>query len=189
MALGLFVAWMLVLGGGACGNDDRGVNCTAPVAGLGPEWKVGNSVAGISSDGSVLTGYCRATRDNGNEDWDVRGAAYRWTASGGSKSIERFRPVGISADGSTIIGVSALDGSNVTFAARWTLTTGVAPLAIFRGDEASQPTVVSADGSVVVGVSTTQDIFSVTEIATMVASRPFRWTSAVGVEELGPMPP
>lgn len=77
--------------------------------------------------------------------------------------------VGLSADGSTVIGIATISGEQHAF--RWTNPTGVQILTGPSGNA----TAVSADGSVVVG-------YVRTGISTTYA---FRWTAAGGMQDIG----
>jgi probable HAF family extracellular repeat protein len=88
-------------------------------------------------------------------------------------------PTGISADGSTIVGISAGAFGYQPF--RWTLADGMQPLGSLPG--APRPTGyaqgVSANGQVIVGFALT---------STGSNTQAFRWTAATGLEGLGDPP-
>lgn len=77
----------------------------------------------------------------------------------------------ISADGTTIVGVS--DPSEGARAFRWTADAGIEDLGVLPGTLQSVAYDVSADGSVVVGQS---------------GLRAFRWTAAEGMVDIGSLP-
>lgn len=85
-------------------------------------------------------------------------------------------PLGISADGTTIVGsTTPLNDPNSSEAFRWTRETGMQRLGFFPGNAYSVARAVSADGSVVVGQSV--DSANVTQA--------FRWTAQTGMIPLG----
>lgn len=141
--------------------------------GLGRLGGEGLSVAsGVNTDGSVIVGSAGA---------DSLTDAFRWTPAGGMVALERFpsqtlasRALGISADGSTIVGWTSLVGEG-QFAVQWT-DSGIESLgrpAPFQ-DSTMFAQATSEDGSVVVGYG--QDG------ATL---RPFYWTQGGGMRPLG----
>lgn len=88
---------------------------------------------------------------------------------GGTSSTARA----ISADGSVVVGQSALIGGQLK-AYRWTQASGMIDLGTLGGTS-SEARAVSADGSVIVGASRTAVGFL----------RGFRWTQAGGMVEIG----
>ena len=60
---------------------------------------------------------------------------------------------GISADGSTVVGLSNRTGDINDEAFRWTALTGMVGLGFLPGDDFSRANAVNADGSFVVGTS------------------------------------
>src|ERR1019366_866084 len=92
---------------------------------------------------------------------DANGAtfhAFRWTPSGGLQDLglttgSESIAVGISADGSVIVG-EARDASGFWRAFRWTASTGMQDIGTLGGPE-SAAFAVNNDGSVIVGTSLT----------------------------------
>jgi len=123
---------------------------------------------GVSGDGSVIVGRMPSSQDIYNSE------AFRWTASGGIVRLG-FLPgdnisgaSGASADGSLVVGNSALSGGEGGGAFRWTASGGMAALGVPMGAAA-----VSADGAVVVGGAFGQAA---------------RWTASSGLLPLGVLP-
>lgn len=121
----------------------------------------GTEAQAVSADGSVVAGW-----------WG--GSAFRWTAASG---VEVFYPphraTGISADGSTIVGV---DQYTVT-PYRW--TAGAGGVLLFS-DLPGWPMAISADGSTIVGASSRAIPYG--------SGEPFRWTQNEGLTLLGTLP-
>jgi probable HAF family extracellular repeat protein len=133
---------------------------------------------GVSADGSIVVGQARSA--NGPE-------AFRWTAAGGMVGLGDLPGGGwnseanaISADGNVIVG-STIGPGGKRQAFRWTAAEGMTGLGFLAdGDIAeSSAAAVSADGSVIVGYSHKADAEGRT------LSRPFRWTAAEGMVEIG----
>jgi uncharacterized membrane protein len=137
----------------------------------------------VSGDGSVVVGTAGGI---------VSGQAFRWTASDGIVPLgalpgvpaQTSEGLGISADGTTIVGESNSvlpDVDNEPF--RWTAGGGMVGLGFvnpnpFGDGVSSRATAVSADGSVIVGW--TAFLFDD-------PNRSWRWTSATGlVHNTGP---
>jgi probable HAF family extracellular repeat protein len=114
-------------------------------------------------------------------------ALYRWTqATGivdlGDGNTGSINPLGVSADGSVIIGsANRFIGSTLlvgaTEAFRWTQETGFVGLGVLPGASvfSSAASGVSADGEVIVGRSSFTDS----------GGRAFIWTQATGMVSLG----
>jgi probable HAF family extracellular repeat protein len=144
----------------------------------GPVGAFGGSYGrAVSADGSVVVGY--GGTPSGYE-------AFRWTSAGGMVGLGDLAggsfysaALGISADGSTIVGESA-SASGQFEAFRWTSATGMVGLGdLAGGDFTSSASGVSADGSIVVGTGTTgasQEPFF--------GDTAFIWTQAQGMRNL-----
>ncbi len=138
----------------------------------------------VSANGSVIAGYSELTGNptfNGNPVSD----AFRWTAATGMVNLGTLGgtadangtgsyAIGISADGSTIVGFSVLADNSTDHAFRWTQVTGMVDLGTLGGTN-SYAQAVSATGKIIVGGSET------TGNATTDA---FRWTQATGMQDL-----
>lgn len=109
--------------------------------------------------------------------------AFRWSQSAGLQTVGRIpgglppysEATGVSADGTTVIGVSTAPGT-FTAAFKWTLDQGITQLPTLRSSFSplSFPGGVSADGSVIVGVCSTDQ-----------GQRAVRWSDSAGVVNLG----
>jgi probable HAF family extracellular repeat protein len=89
--------------------------------------------------------------------------------------------LGVSADGSVVVGVNNVDGlSGNSRAFRWTAAGGMQDLGVLPGGYESIARSVSADGSVVVGEFYVDSSYG--------ESRAFRWTAAGGMQELSTLP-
>jgi probable HAF family extracellular repeat protein len=136
-----------------------------------------NSAAtGISADGSIIVG--NGVNDQGYYE------AFIWTAPTGMiglgtlhgdqtpQSLDSFAN-GVSADGSTVVGLSYGEGYADAFV--WTAAAGMIPLGMLPGAPyfESAATGVSGDGSTVVGVTVGQA---------------FVWTAVTGMVGLGYLP-
>jgi probable HAF family extracellular repeat protein len=122
----------------------------------------------MSEDGSVITGgFTQAFVNH----------TFQWTQAGGMVDIGTLGtdiyPLGMSDDGSAIVGYSYLVGGN-TNAFRWTQAGGIANLGTLGGTT-SLARAVSSDGSVVVGHA----------YLVSGAENAFRWTQAGGMVGLG----
>lgn len=126
-----------------------------------------------SLNGAVVVGA-------GNSIEDAEARAFRWTAAGGMQDLGALpgdtwsRALGVSDDGTTIVG-----GSGFPSERAFRLTpAGMVDLGTLTGGgsggSGSYATDVSADGSVVVGSSYSSFGY-----------RPFRWTEAGGMADLG----
>jgi uncharacterized membrane protein len=120
------------------------------------------TVTGVSPDGSEIVGYTVVSSTKHQQ-------GFRWNQSGGLQAfLPMEAPLGISADGSTILGVN--DGHVI----RWTQAGGVQDLgtlntgtAVFSGKAAS------VDGTTIVGYTS--------------AYHAFLWTQSGGSQDLGNM--
>ena len=137
---------------------------------------------GVSADGSVVAGYGDGL--DTSVSYDVF-QAFRWTASngmvglgflpGGQKFSEAF---GVSADGTTIVGVSDSASGNQAF--RWTQAEGMVGIGKLAGASFTRANAISADNSTVTGYSTfNSDPFNAGN------NHAFRWTAAEGMTDLG----
>jgi probable HAF family extracellular repeat protein len=128
---------------------------------------------GTNSDGSVVVGWSEKTGG---------AQAYRWTAAGGMVGLG-YLPggttsygVGVSADGSVVVGTSYTTPTGGSKAFRWTAAGGMVALDYPTGYTASAEAIaVSADGSAVVGIAFNNSG----------GSEAFRWTAATGTVGLG----
>jgi autotransporter-associated beta strand protein/probable HAF family extracellular repeat protein len=142
-----------------------------------PGGSLPNSIANAAnSDGSVIVGFNGTTSE-----------AFRATSptnivslgtlpgSGGSRAL------GVSGDGSVVVGQSYFSSSETYKAFRWTASTGMTGLGTLPGDNGSAANAISADGSVIVGFSY--------NIATNPGPQAaFRWTQSGGMTGLGFLP-
>lgn len=131
---------------------------------------------GVSADGSIVVGY-------GNDKkpgifYEVY-QAFRWTDGTGMVGLGWLpggtlfsQAWGISADGLTIVGVSA--SSIGTQATRYTAAEGMVGLGKPAGATYGRAVAASANGSVIVGYNTFND-----------GDHAFRWTAAEGMIDLG----
>ena len=134
---------------------------------------------GVSADGSVVVGYSDAAETGVNYEIFE---AFRWTQAdglvglgwlpGGTKFSEAF---GVSADGSTIVGVSSSAAGNQAF--RWTQAEGMVGLGILPGATFARAQAISADKTTIIGYCTFSDG----------NNHAFRWTAAEGMVDLGLM--
>lgn len=135
--------------------------------------RIGDSVTGVSADGSAIAGFAVV-----GDTIEMT----RWTESGGLAFLGVGAAFDISRDGNTLVG-SRFNGTT-TRAARWTADAGIVELGQLTGagtasfNEAYD---VSADGSVIVGLADTNATFGVPMLG-------FRWTSATGMRTLGDLP-
>jgi probable HAF family extracellular repeat protein len=130
----------------------------------GPYPPSGNQAWGVSPDGVTVLG-------------SDRGAAFRWTQSGGMSDLGQSGwgswALAASTNASVIVGNEATSSYNQAF--RW--TNGVmALLGYLSGDNDSCANAVSADGSVVVGYSRNP------------STKAFCWTQSGGMTNLGYLP-
>ena len=111
---------------------------------------------------------------------------FRWTRQGSQAyEIQTVGPafeggqsdIALSADGSTIVGQTWLDGSHGE-AFRWSEDGGFQTLGLLPDGEWSQATAVSTDGAVVVGTAGNDQG----------QQEAFRWTEADGMQSLGLLP-
>jgi len=131
----------------------------------------GSSAAGISSNGSVVSG--------------TSNTAYRWTPSGGVQSLGFLSIVqislarGITPDGAVITGTAAAPGC-CSQAFRWT-TSGMQALGSLPGGGGSNGFDISSSGNVIVGQSDTASNPNPNR-------RAFRWVNGSGMTNLGLLP-
>lgn len=155
----------------------------AAMSGLGdlPGGTFGSVGRAVNGDGTVVVGISRSAASEasgGNE-------TFRWTAQTGMVGIGSLpgggsvsAPYAISADGTTVVGVSPVSFGNQAF--RWRAETGMVNLGYLSpGPPTSQANAVSADGRVVVGFA--RGIHPVVHEA-------FRWTAETGMVGLGGYP-
>lgn len=132
--------------------------------------------AGVSSDGSIIVG--------GSYFGGTHRQAYRWTSGTGAVGLG-FLPgttksdaMGISGNGSVIVGLSADTSTSYYEAIRWTSTGGMVGLGdLAGGKNDSQANAASLDGSVIVGTGSSASGYEA-----------FRWTSQGGMVGLGDFP-
>lgn len=138
------------------------------------------------TDGGTVVGYSDAAGDVQH--------AFRWTqaagmvdlGTGGGGDSPTSRALGVSADGSVIVGDSHFEDGffAVTKAARWTAA-GIQSLGQVQPFGSSTASAVTADGSVIVG----QAAISVTIGGANVSrGHAMRWTEAGGMQDLGVLP-
>jgi uncharacterized membrane protein len=131
---------------------------------------------GVSSDGSVIVGTAEDTRSY---------HGFRWTQQGGLQEFSSIDdPLGISADGTVILGIK---GDHVI---RWTQQGGAQDLGTLRTDGIAanpkwtvtpHPFGASVNGTVIVGwLSTWPEINQI-----IPGDRAFLWTQADGLQDLG----
>jgi probable HAF family extracellular repeat protein len=125
--------------------------------------------SGISSDGSVVVGFCDTPSGRRAVRWDTaNGMQDLGVLPGGTSATS----TGVSADGTVIVGLSIMSGSARAF--RWSASGGMQDLGHLPGGTESFATGVSEDGQVVVGASTVGGRY-----------RGFLWTVAAGMQDLG----
>ncbi len=133
-----------------------------------PAGGINSTAAGLSADGSVVTGY----GNNAAGTFE----AFRWTSAGGMVNISggvTSSAFSISADGSVVAGVVNDSGNNA--AGRWTAGTGFVSLGDLPGGTTdSLAWGVSRDGTVIFGYANGEG-----------GKEAFRWTSADGMVGLG----
>ncbi len=127
-------------------------------------------IEGISDDGTVVTGAFNFPSPGGNH-------VFRWTQAGGIQDLgslggQSASVIRASADGTALIAVVKM-ADNTKHVVRWTQTGGSHDLGVL-GNQYANPACASEDGSVVVGD---------------VQGRPFRWTSAAGLQYIWNVPP
>lgn len=140
---------------------------------------------GVSADGAVVVG----TDDyrGGGGPAPVTGAAYRWTAEGGSAALADLaggpdcsRAYDVSADGRIAIGVGDCAASfqveDLGMAVRWVDDGGPEPLGYLPGAAMnfSRANAISPEGDAIVGSSASAD-----------GTEPFVWTEARGMVGIG----
>jgi len=136
---------------------------------------------GMSGDGNTIIGACESGQQSA-----VFGQAFRWTPRGGMQGLGYTRPgglfsraLGVSRDGSTIVGLSVADLVGDAFV--WRESTGMQGLPRLPGatpNSTSQANGVNADGTVIVGVG---------DDPVTGEPRALRWTAS-GVQNLGTVP-
>jgi len=134
--------------------------------------KVQSEALTANQDGSIIAGDANGFRGTAPR-------AARWSASSGWELLEGdgFTPMqarGISADGSTIVGESEIDGTIDQQAFLWTSTGGSRLLGSLGPGLPSVATGISADGTVVAGIAANE----------AGEDRAFRWTEATGLVAL-----
>lgn len=187
-AYGISANGLVVIGSGDDANGKEQAFRWTQAGGmtnLGPLVINGWSTAlAVSADGSVVVGRADQFGYGPGADYS-HFHAFRWTQAGGMTDLGAlggaFAPGnassawGVSADGSVIVGESAL--STATHAFRWTQAGGFADLGTLGGT-ASSARGTSADGNVVVGTSSTAGG----------VNHAFRWTLVGGMIDLGTTP-
>ncbi|MCZ8119373.1 MAG: HAF repeat/PEP-CTERM domain-containing protein, partial [Microcystis sp. LE18-22.4A] len=133
----------------------------------------------VSADGFVVVGSSRSANVS-----NPFSEAFRWTQATGmvglgtlpSSWFQYSSAVGVSADGSVVVGGSS--SANADEAFRWTQATGMVGLSdLLGGGFGSDASGVSADGSIVVGWSRSTN-----------GSEAFRWTQETEMVGLGDLP-
>jgi MYXO-CTERM domain-containing protein len=135
-------------------------------------------ISDLSSDGSVIVG------GNTVSPFE-RGVAARWTAATGAVSLGDFHidlgpidsteAVGVSSDGSIVVGTGYLQDRSDPFVFRWTEETGIQPVSdLFSEFGPAFASAMSDDGSVIVGG------FGLIPFG----SEPFVWTAESGMQRL-----
>lgn len=135
----------------------------------------------VNANGSAIVGDWNYDSCDGPE-------AFLWTPASGMQGLGADSATGVSANGSTVVGSSGLQGF------RWTAAGGMQPLGALPGGDYGPPTsharAVSGDGSIVVGVG-----FNYYRPApddewgwTITTEEAFRWTAAGGMQGLGTLP-
>jgi probable HAF family extracellular repeat protein len=133
--------------------------------------------AGLSFDGSVAIGDCRA----GDSDRE----AFRWDAVNGMQGIgilagtEQSLAGAVTPDGAVIVGESDSADYSTTKAFRWDAGNGLQDLGSLPGLPNCSASTVSEDGSIVVGTCKSSNGAS---------AEAFRWDAASGMHDLG-VPP
>lgn len=130
------------------------------------------AVTGVSADGSTVSGA---------SSYGVSEVAFRWTAATGSQALAhlstttRSNGTALSGDGSTVVGWS-INSSSGRSATRWT-SDGISNLGVLPAGSGAnydhRAIAANTDGGVVAGYYRNASSF-----------RPFRWTSAGGMQSL-----
>lgn len=153
--------------------------------GFHPDGGEGSLANDLSADGQVVVGMAGYFEDIQTED--IQNEAFRWTESDGMEVLG-FYPigccsfaVGVSADGSVVVGYGLVDttgGITEIEAFRWTEGSGIVGIGDLPGGATSSGSYsVSADGSVIVGVGNSSE-----------GAEAFRWTVESGMVGLGDLP-
>jgi probable HAF family extracellular repeat protein len=159
------------------------------------------SVAGVSTDGSVVVGISAFINVSGYGGPPNTCQAYRWTAGTGTVGLGHLpgdsdsTATAVSGDGSVVVGVSApsfdlagagaVDGRVLSSGGftvgqtfRWTAGSGMVGLGHLPGSTNNSPVAVSSNGSVIIGTS-----YSASGVG-----QAFRWTAGSGMVGLGYLP-
>jgi probable HAF family extracellular repeat protein len=149
-----------VVVGGIGKQAFRKVNGQLQFLGM-PSSEFNSSIAwAVSADGQIVVGRSVGT--------DIH-APFRWTSHTGMQELGTLSgatrrsgdALGISSDGSTIVGITASPSSTQESyrqeAYRWTETEGMQPLGILEGGRSSAATAASRDGKLIVGASETHN--------------------------------
>jgi probable HAF family extracellular repeat protein len=141
-----------------------------------------SDASGVSADGSVVVGGGLIRADDVLDDSNIE--AFRWTQATGMVGLgflpggifDRSAAVGVSADGSVVVGFGNSANSQEAF--RWTETTGMVGLGdLLGGSFSSVARAVSANGSIIVGIGNSAS-----------GEEAFRWTQGTGMVGLGDLP-
>ena len=133
---------------------------------------------GVSGDGNVIAGVAFAPLTG-------PGVAWRWTPSGGMQPLGYARPtdtfseaLGVSRDGSTIVGRSSGSGlGNAAFA--WTVSSGMSTLPDAPGTQfGSSATAVNHDGRIIAGFANLGPVIWRDRVPTLLP-QPAGWGSMV----------
>lgn len=146
------------------------------MVGLGRLDDGSSAATGVSADGTVIVGASGDVVTSGVQ-------AFRWTADngmvalgdlgGGASALSASRRLGVSADGSVVVGRRVPSGSFRAF--RWTADLGMTDVGDLPGGAVgSSAWGVSADGTVVVGASSSAS-----------GTEAFLWTADDGMVGLG----
>lgn len=135
-----------------------------------PGPRISSEAKAVSDDGAVIVGSSLAGSTK----------AFRWTKAGGMQDLGALPgqyaasfAVGISGDGSTIVGQSSSNLGKEAF--RWTTAGGMQGIGSLAGKgKPSSASAISADGKTIVGSSESSN--------GLVA---FRWTEAASMQRLG----
>jgi len=131
-----------------------------------------------SGNGSIIVGTSQKPGVSGQIDLSL--SAFRWTSETGTVGLFRGNAYGVSADGSTVVGIGDPTGSSRGQAVMWTLEAGLRGLGFFPGGRETAARDVSSDGSVVVGYGDHGGTGNNEEA--------FWWTESAGLVGLGVLP-